>query len=176
MDAALQLCAERGYGRLTVEGIAEHAGVSKKTIYRWWPSKAAVVIEALNEEADVRAAHPDTGDLARDMHTQLTAVIELLTPPERSPLAGLIADGLHDPDFAVELREQIQPRIDESRRRIHRAQEQAQLPADIDQDVALDLFYGPIYHRLVFHLGMPTPEYLDKLIQHTMRALAVEDT
>jgi hypothetical protein len=54
---------------------------------------------------------------------------------------------------------------------MRRAQEQGQLHPDANLDVALDLFYGPLYHRLVFHLGLSEPEYLDTLIDHEIRAL-----
>lgn len=175
LAAALDLCAEEGYGRLTIEGIAARAGVSKKTIYRWWPSRGAVVLDALHEAADVAAPHVDTGDLATDMRTQLTAVITFLSPPSHAPLAGVIADALRDPELAGPVRDRlIRPRIEEFEQRMRRAQEQGQLHPDADLDVALDLFYGPLYHRLVFHLGFPEPAYLDKLIAHVIRALTPE--
>ncbi|MFG2054269.1 TetR/AcrR family transcriptional regulator [Micromonospora sp. NPDC048930] len=172
LDAALQLCAEIGYSRLTIEAIAARAGVSKKTIYRWWPSKGAVVLEAVDDAATV-ADYPDTGNLATDLHKQLTAVIELLTPPGNSAVTGLIAEALHDNELAHGLRERlIQPRITAFRERMRKAQRDGQLAADADLDVALDLIYGPVYHRLVFHLGMPDPTQLQTLITHALRAFS----
>lgn len=169
----MALCAEHGYGRLTIEAIAARAGVSKKTIYRWWPSKGSVVLEAIYEMGRQTANFPDTGDLQADLHTQLSAVIRLLTPPYRSALTGVIAEALNDPDLAAELRESlIRPYIAQFEDRLRRAQEQGQLHPDADLTVALDLVYGPIYHRLAFHLGLPEPSYLDTLIEHALRALA----
>lgn len=172
LDAALRLCAEAGYGRLTIEAIAASAGVSKKTIYRWWPSKGAVVLEALDDLATTVADHPDTGDLAADLRTQLTAVVELLTPVERSAVVGLIAEALQDPQLADDLRERlIAPRIAQFKERMRRARAAGQLAASADLDVAVDLVYGPLYHRLVFHLGMPDQRRLAELIDHALRAL-----
>lgn len=172
LDAALRLCAEAGYGRLTIEAIAASAGVSKKTIYRWWPSKGAVVLEALDDLATTVADHPDTGDLAADLRTQLTAVVELLTPVERSAVVGLIAEALQDPQLADDLRERlIAPRIAQFKERMRRARAAGQLAAGADLDVAVDLVYGPLYHRLVFHLGMPDQRRLAELIDHALRAL-----
>lgn len=172
LDAALRLCAEAGYGRLTIEAIAASAGVSKKTIYRWWPSKGAVVLEALDDLATTVADHPDTGDLAADLRTQLTAVVELLTPVERSAVVGLIAEALQDPQLADDLRERlIAPRIAQFKERMRRARAAGQLSAGADLDVAVDLVYGPLYHRLVFHLGMPDQRRLAELIDHALRAL-----
>lgn len=176
LDAALELCGEIGYGHLTIEGIAARAGVSKKTIYRWWPSRAAVVVEALDEAIGAPLSHPDTGDLAKDMHTQITAVIDLLTPPERSPICALIADGLQYPDVAVELRDRlVRPRIDSFHERFRIAQQRGELPPDANPDVAVSLFYGPIYHRLVFRLGMPDSAELHVFIRHAIRALTCSE-
>ncbi|MER7176335.1 TetR/AcrR family transcriptional regulator [Streptomyces mesophilus] len=172
LTAALELCGEEGYGRMTIEGIAARAGVSKKTIYRWWPSKGAVVLEALHEAADTVAPHPDTGDFAADMRTQMATVIRFLSPPSHAPLTGLVADALRDPELAEQVRERlVRPRIEAFGQRMRRAQEQGQLHPDADLNVALDLFYGPLYHRLVLHLGLPEPAYLDTLIEHVIRAL-----
>jgi len=171
LDAALQLCAELGYRRVTIEAIAAHAGVSKKTIYRWWPSKGAVVLEAVDDMANLVAEHPDTGDLATDLHTQLTAVIGLLTPSSTSAVVGLIAEALQDEELAHALRERvIRPRIEAFNSRLEKAQRDGQLAADADFDVALDLVYGPVYHRLVFHLGQPDADELRTLIAHALRA------
>ncbi|MEH1129565.1 TetR/AcrR family transcriptional regulator [Micromonospora sp. CPCC 206061] len=171
LDAALQLCAESGYGRLTIEAIAARAGVSKKTIYRWWPSKGTVVLEAIDDVATMVADYPNTGDLAADLRTQLTAVIHLLTPPDRSAVVGLIAEALQDTELAGELRKRlIAPRIAQFKDRMRQAQLSGQLAADANLDIAVDLLYGPLYHRLVYHLGMPDPGELDALIQHTLRA------
>jgi AcrR family transcriptional regulator len=170
LDAALQLCAESGYGRLTIEAIAARAGVSKKTIYRWWPSKGMVVLEAVDDVAATVADYPDTGDLAADLRTQLTAVIDLLTPTDRSAVVGLIADALQDTELADELRNRlISPRIAQFKDRMRQAQLGGQLAADANLDIAVDLLYGPLYHRLVYHLGMPSPDELDMLIEHTLR-------
>lgn len=172
LAATGELCGQIGYGRLTIEAIAARAGVSKKTIYRWWPSKGAVVLELLDETATVAAAPPDTGDLAADLHSMLTEVIGILTPPHNSPGTGVIAEALHDPDLARDLRERIiQPRIATFKQRLRRAQDAGQLHPDADLDVALDLLYGPLYHRMALHLGMPDPAYLGSLITHVLRAL-----
>ncbi|WP_329092067.1 TetR/AcrR family transcriptional regulator [Actinomadura citrea] len=172
LTATGELCGEIGYGRLTIEAIAARAGASKKTIYRWWPSKGAVVLELLDEIATVAAAPPDTGDLAADLHSMLTEVIGLLTPPHNSPGTGVIAEALQDPDLARDLRERIiRPRIATFKERLRRAQDAGQLHPDADLDVALDLLYGPLYHRLALHLGMPDPAYLHSLITHVLRAL-----
>jgi AcrR family transcriptional regulator len=171
LDSALALCAEVGYRRLTIEAIAARAGVSKKTIYRWWPSKGAVMLEAVDDAAAAVAEHPSTGDLAADLRSQVTAVIGLLTPTRTSAVVGLIAEALQDEELANELRERlIRPRIEAFDERLRQAQRDGQFPVDADLDVAVNLIYGPLYHRLVYHLGLPGPDELRTLIAHALRA------
>ena len=74
LTAAFELVGEVGYARLTVEGIAARAGVGKQTIYRWWPSKGVVLLDAflaLSENAEGEVALPDTGDLDADLKLEI---------------------------------------------------------------------------------------------------------
>ena len=173
----MALCRETGFARLTIEAIAERAGVSKKTIYRWWPSKGAILLEAVFDAAATIAPHGDTGDLAGDMHAQLMGVVALLTPQDASPVAAIIAEAQRDPAIAVALREQvIEPNIAFFDERMRSAQRAGEIPADADLGVALDLFYGPIYHRLVFHLGLPNDEEMHARVDHVIAALRTVGT
>ncbi|WP_413452591.1 TetR/AcrR family transcriptional regulator [Georgenia phoenicis] len=166
LAAALELCEEIGYPRLTIEGIAARSGVSKKTIYRWWPSKGAVLLEAVVEKAESTANHPDTGHFVDDVLTQLKAVIELLTPHRTSAVTGLIAEALRDDDLAGDLREQvIVPNIGLFDKRMRSAISRGELPEGADLKLLNDLLHGTLYHRLVFHLGMPSDEELRERIK-----------
>ncbi|GCF09551.1 hypothetical protein KDI_31150 [Dictyobacter arantiisoli] len=105
LQAAREELEQVGYRALTIEGIAARAGVGKKTIYRWWSSKAAVVLEALTSNAEVQVPFSDTGSLAGD----LTAYFELSFPGLRGKsgtvLSGLAAEAQLDPDFAREFQQ-----------------------------------------------------------------------
>jgi AcrR family transcriptional regulator len=172
LEAAMALCRETGFARLTIEAIAERAGVSKKTIYRWWPSKGAVLLEAVFDAAASVAPHADTGDLARDMTAQMMGVVALLTPQDTSPVAAIIAEAQRDPAIAEALREQvIRPNIERFEERMRSAQRAGEIPDDTDLGVALDLFYGPIYHRLVFHLGLPEADEMRVRVDHVIAGL-----
>src|SRR4051812_2052510 len=87
LDAALALVGEVGYNRLTIEAIAARAGVGKQTIYRWWPSKAAVLLDASLAlagdvpEGEGRPGLPDTGDLAADLKRVLRATVDEFNDP-----------------------------------------------------------------------------------------------
>ena len=171
LDAALALCQETGFAQLTIEAIAERAGVSKKTIYRWWPSKGAVVFEAATGAATVLTRHRDTGDLAHDMRTQLAAVVAMFSPQDTAPMVALIAESRRDPALAVAMHERILPHIEAFNERMRSAQRSGEIPADADLGVAVDLFYGPIYHRLAYHLELPDADEIRTRVDHVIAAL-----
>ncbi|MDR6905177.1 AcrR family transcriptional regulator [Agromyces sp. 3263] len=171
LDAALSLSQEVGFPQVTIEAIAERAGVSKKTIYRWWPSKGTVVFEAAVDAAETLIAHGDTGDLAHDMREQLAGVAAMFKPQETSVIAALIGEASRDPVLAGAIREEIDARIEAFNERMRSAQRAGEIPADADLEVALDLFYGPIYHRLAFHLPMPDDDEISTRVDHVLVAL-----
>src|SRR5439155_4247349 len=103
VDAALALCREHGYARVSIEAIAARAGVGKQTIYRWWPSKGAVVLEAF-ERVAAEIPVPDTGDVASDMRPFLTDVVRLCADNTYGPhLGARIGEPQHDPSVGAAL-------------------------------------------------------------------------
>src|SRR5438874_11732549 len=96
--AALAELKERGYASLTIEGIAARAGAGKQTIYRWWQSKADVVLDAMLELAAARIKIPDTGNLQDDLRSFLSDTFR--QRGQRPVLAGLMAHAQLDPVFA----------------------------------------------------------------------------
>ncbi|WP_405899314.1 TetR/AcrR family transcriptional regulator [Streptomyces sp. NBC_00727] len=173
LDAALDLCTERGYGRVTIEAIAARAGVSKKTIYRWWPSKSAVLLEAFTEMLVSATPFVDTGDIARDMRTHLTGAVNVLAVPPYGPAyAGILSELHHDDQLAETVRTQlIEPRFNEAVGRLRSAQEQGQIPPDADLDLAVEMLYGPLYYRHVLRKPMQDAEDVGKLVDHVLRSL-----
>lgn len=170
LDAALDLCAELGYGRVTVEAIAARAGVSKKTIYRWWPSKGAVVLEAIIEEVPKSTGFPDTGDLVADLAAQMTAVLALVNG---TAYLGVIAEAQHDDTLSRSLtRDLLQPRRAAAVERLRNAQARGQLPEDADLELVIDLLYAPLYYRPLLRLEPATsPERIQAIIDHVIRAV-----
>ena len=170
LDATRELIPALGYDNMTIEAIAARAGVGKQTIYRWWPSKGAVVLDMIAPDIHPRIGFPDTGDLAADLRTQLKTVFELGDDPVFGPtLRALIADSQHDPGLAQQLRDRIfGPRIAACKERLHAGQAAGQLAADADLDVAIDLFYGGFYHRYLLGVAPLTPAYADAVVEAAM--------
>ncbi|SKC74742.1 TetR/AcrR family transcriptional regulator [Krasilnikoviella flava] len=176
LDASLDLCAQHGYGPVTVEAIAARAGVSKKTIYRWWPSKGAVVLEALNDAANPAADFPDSGDLREDLVVQMGGLVRGLLSDRRvgRALVGLIADTHHDPRLAHGLVDDLfGPRVDDARRRLLKARDAGQIRSDADPDLLIELLYAPLYYRLLLHQGtLQDADELRVLVDHVLRSFA----
>ncbi|MFE4458773.1 TetR/AcrR family transcriptional regulator, partial [Nocardia tengchongensis] len=92
LDATFDLAVRNGYGKLTIEAIAAQAGVGKQTIYRWWPSKGAIALEAINDHVGSATDFPDTGDIAADLTTQITALSRMLASDAGCVYRGVIAE------------------------------------------------------------------------------------
>lgn len=110
LDASAALLVERGYDQLTIEGIAQRAGVGKQTIYRWWDSKSAILAETLLEGRllNDRLQLPDTGDIRADLTTWLHRVAEVLDAEHGSGIAlSLIAAATDNADIGRRLRDSL---------------------------------------------------------------------
>ncbi|WNI23109.1 TetR/AcrR family transcriptional regulator [Streptomyces sp. ITFR-16] len=173
LEAALDLCTEKGYGRVTVEAIAARAGVSKKTIYRWWPSKSAVLLEAFTEALVTATPFTDTGDIATDLRTHVTGAVNVLSIPPYGPAyAGILSEIHHDDALAETVRTQlIEPRVQEAVDRLRSAQDQGQIPPGADLGLAVEMLYGPVYYRHVLRKPMQDEEAVAKLVDHVLRSL-----
>ncbi|MFF4187954.1 TetR/AcrR family transcriptional regulator [Streptomyces sp. NPDC001691] len=173
LAAALGLCAENGYGKVTIEAIAARAGVSKKTIYRWWPTKGAVLLDAVTELVVSDSPFPDTGDIEADLRTHIGSLVRLFTSPVVGPAySGILSEVLHDERLARAVNDELViPRVALVYERLRGAQGQGQLPPDADLPLAVEMLYGPLYYRHALGRPLPGPERIETLVDHVMRAL-----
>jgi AcrR family transcriptional regulator len=158
LSATIALLLDEGLHEMSMDDVADRAGVSKATIYRWWASKELLALDALSTEWGTPTAgkRDDTGSLRGDLLAFLRPwVRQLNEKPYGRVIAGLVAEAQTDPDFGELYREHfVRPRRDATRRLLVRAVERGEIPADTDLEVSLDLLYGPIYHRML-HLHAP---------------------
>jgi AcrR family transcriptional regulator len=179
LDAAVSLISELGYDRVSIEAIAKRAGVGKQTIYRWWPSKGAVALEAFDERLRTAPGGgssgdwPDTGDVVEDLRTQMHGVTQLFNSPEVGPLCqGLIAAAQSDPGLSrAHIEQLIEPASIACRARLARAQERGELRADADIQELIDMLYGAIYYRLLLHTRPLEPEQIDAALDIAFEGL-----
>jgi AcrR family transcriptional regulator len=150
LDAAAELLLTHGLATVSMDTLAERAGVSKATIYRWWPTKETLALDALYTEwAAARPRTSDTGSLRGDLLALLRPWVRRVgTRPYARIMAALITQAHTDPAFAAEYHQRFfEPRRDQARALFQRAIKRGEIPPDTDIDVALDLIYGPLYHR-----------------------------
>lgn len=149
LDATLELLADVGYEQLTVGEVAAVAGVGKATIYRRWPSKAPLVIEAFSQLPALVA--PDTGNLLDDLTGLLRSFAKILeTTPLPRVLPILAAESLHDPELSKLFLPMAGARREPLIAILRRAMARDELPADLDVEAAADVVVGPIMTRVCF--------------------------
>ncbi|MFF5962659.1 TetR/AcrR family transcriptional regulator [Streptomyces collinus] len=181
-DAALALVVEVGYPKTTIEGIAARAGVGKQTIYRWWSSKADVLMEAFLDLAEQSVPEagpepytfPDTGDIAADLKAVLRATVDELRDPRfEAPSRALAAEGVVNEQLGRELVAKLmQPSLDLYITRLRAAQEAGQVRPEIDPRIALEFFISPLAQRWLQHTGPISHEYTDTLVDYALHGLA----
>jgi AcrR family transcriptional regulator len=151
LEAANEILEERGFVDLTMDEVAQRGGVSKATIYRWWPTKGMLVFEAFSANFLARQPLSDTGSLRGDLLAALRGWIRTVkgTVMGRT-LVGLIAEVQRDPELAEIWRDRFVTRVRAQHRLIvDRALARGELSPDVDTDVLLDLLFGSAYHRLL---------------------------
>jgi AcrR family transcriptional regulator len=152
LAASLELLAERGYAALTIEGIAARAGAGKQTLYRWWPSKAAIVLEAINARAALLAPVPGTGSARERLRSFLR---ETFAGSERAPetvtvLRGLMAAAQLDPEFGSQFDAEFL-----ARRRTLLAELLRELLAEerrtaiVEEALLVDAVFGTLWYGLL---------------------------
>ncbi|HEX6348587.1 MAG TPA: TetR/AcrR family transcriptional regulator [Candidatus Dormibacteraeota bacterium] len=168
LDAAIALCREEGYGKLSIEGIAARAGAGKHTIYRWWPNKSAVLMDALDREMTANSAtFPHTDDFVADMRATIASVSAIQANPDFGPvIAALIAEAQQQPGGGRQLLESFfKPRRVPIVERIRQAQADGELRAAIEPELLLEVIFGALYHRLLLQSGPLDEAYADFVVK-----------
>jgi len=165
ITATLELLAEEGFDGMSLEGVATRAGVARTMIYRRWPSKEALVIDALREQ---HAEMPltDTGNLRADMITLLHEEVSQAANPLQAKLLFRVAGEIFArPElFSVVFRQQLAPRLKHMERLFERAQARGELRQDLDAAFMLGLILGPLLlYYLLVSTEMSMPYTLDEL-------------
>ena len=150
LDAVQAILTEKSVRNLTIEEVARRAGVGKPTIYKWWPSKAALVLDLFEQRMVPQLGVPQATTAEQVIRSQVTETIRLLSGFFGKVARELIAEGQSDPAVLEEYREKyIRHRRAFSTEVIERAKASGEFRGDTDPDVLIDMIYGPIYYRLL---------------------------
>ena len=159
-----------GFPDLSIEAVAADAGVSKATVYRWWPTKAALVADAFSASSEQELQFPDTGALRTDMSLQMRRLIRVFRSPRGKVVAALLAGGQSDPELIRAFRERfLWPRRKQAYKTLQRGIERGELAQGADLDLLLDSLYGPIYMRFLIRHSELTEDFADQLCGIVLR-------
>jgi AcrR family transcriptional regulator len=150
LAATHALLEELGYEKLSIEGIAARAAVGKATIYRWWPSKGALAMEAFLDAVAPAITFPETQSARADLLVQIRKVAKAYRGKTGQIVREMIALGQFDAETRrVFIEGYLEPRRHAAKQVIQRGVAQGEFRRSIDPDVAVDALYGPIFHRML---------------------------
>ena len=171
LEAALSALEELGFATTTVELIAERAGTGKATIYRWWPNKAAVIVDAVQGAIAQDLPFPETGDVREDFRLHLRGLAKLFSGRKGRIVKSLLVAVQNDPHIC----ETFQALWRKSWRRATKSgllsDAKGHLRGTTDMDIVLDLAYGSLYYRLLIGGNAVTPEYVDTVADVLLRGI-----
>lgn len=172
LAAAFTVLQERGYAGMAIELVAARAGVGKATIYRWWPKRADLAVDAFFTATTETLAFPTTGSAEADFRQQIHQLADLLRSPVGAAMVGMVAGSRADPDLAGALAERwVAPRRRWGALRLERAVAAGECVAGLDVDAALAALYGPLYAPLLMGLGIPDPLRVDAYLAIVFRGI-----
>jgi len=161
-----------GFADLTIEGIAADANVGKTTVYRWWPTKGALVADAFSASADKELRFPNTGSLYTDINLQMKGLIRIFRSERGKVVAALLAGGQSDPELLEAYRDRfLWPRRRQAYETLQRGVDRGELPVGSDFDLILDSLYGPILMRFLIRHVKLEESFADELCGLVLKGL-----
>ncbi len=146
MAATAELLGRAGYAALTIEGVAERAGVSRQTIYRRWPAKLQLVIDLLAQVSE-SAPLPDTGSVRSDLAQLYRRYAAAIPTPGGPIIPALIAESLYNPELATIVRDYIMTRRRTAIAIFERAIERGEIARETNLEMLVDLISGFSWYR-----------------------------
>ena len=175
LDATLDELVDHGYAAMTIQGIADRAGINKTSLYRRWGSKGALLADALLASSSGPIDPPDTGDVRRYLFSLwITAPTPLRRGDLNRPIAvsRALAAASIDPVVASAHQELWHRRLAMVRVIVERAVQRGQLPAGADPELLMDLLFGPVLNRVVTRGKAPTTDFLVQTLDAALHAVA----
>ena len=174
LEAAGDLLLEGGLGATTIEGIAARAGVSKATIYKWWPSRGAIALDGLLARVQDSITIPEGAGTVDALIYQIDALVAIFLDPRSGPLMRAIASQVEtDADMAAAVRERwLAPRRAIATQVVRAGMANGELRDDLDPELLMDMLYAPLYYRLIFgHAPLP-PDLGASLVHQLLVGIA----
>lgn len=175
LTAVYELIQEMSVRELTMEKVAKRAGVGKPTLYRWWKTKAALVVAMFNERIVPELDAPLATSLEDAISQKVERLIAAFNGFFGKVIAELLAEGQSDPSILEELNENyVNPRRAGTINDIIQAQQQGVVPRHVDPEMVVDAIFGSLYFNLLLKVRPLTPEYGEQLILICRKLLEIE--
>ena len=176
LEAARDLLAERGLRALTMEAIAKRAGTSKVTLYRWWSSKAQIVLEAILAETSPIMRYRESDSPLESLRDQMRSFARFLNGKNGQLLRAIVAEGVLDEETGSAYREHwVTPRRNDARVLVGAAVTAGELPDDADVEVILDALFGPLYYRFLVKHAPLTPAFAESTFWSVVMGIATPE-
>ena len=157
-----------------MEAVAKRAGVGKPTLYKWWPTKAALVLAMFKERIAVALPPPSVGTAEEAIRDAARALIGPLNGELGKVLSELIAEGQSEPAILQELFDKhIRGHEEADAAEIERGKKSGELANDTDPQLIIDAVFGAIFYRLLFRTAPLTEEFSDKLVRQVFSGARV---
>ena len=165
LAATLQLLSEKPLRDISMEEIARNAGVGKATIYKWWPSKAYVALDAFLGKTNRMVPTPDTGSVSRDILEQLRSLMVFYKSPAGQIMGQFVAESQIDKEFASLFRTRfLKPRREAVGVIFDRGVERGEIDQNLDRELVLDLIYGSLIYRMIVRHAPIETKLADELV------------
>ncbi|WP_394845066.1 TetR/AcrR family transcriptional regulator [Pendulispora brunnea] len=154
LTATTELLATKSLREVTADAIAQRAGVSKATLYKWWPNKNLVALDAFLSIMRQNVDIPNTGSAFRDFKLELQSVLRFYVGPQGRLFREFIAEGQSDPEFLELFRRRfLASRHDDVRIIWERGVRRGEIRSDVDPDIGMDMIFGPLIARMLYGRG-----------------------
>jgi AcrR family transcriptional regulator len=173
LKAAVDLVLESGFKALSIDAIAGRAGVGRMTVYRRWPNKAAIVMDAFVARVDPGTLFLPARSYLDSIRLQMRTMAKVFRGKDGVLIRALLAESQFDPELAAALRERwTMPRRRMAIAYFQEGIRNGFLRADVDPNAMIDVLYAPIYYRLQMSTGPLSDAYIDEIFEHAMKGLS----
>src|SRR5437667_10417888 len=169
IDAVYALLQEKSVRDLTMEEVAKRAKVGKPTLYKWWPTKATLVLAMLCERMAPKLEKPTVLTAAESLRFRVRSLIDAFNGPFGTIVAGLIAEGQSEPAVLQEFFDRwVSPRRNATIADLQRGKGAGELRSETEPELLNDAIFGAIYYRLLLRSGPLTKRFGEELGEHVV--------
>ncbi len=170
MDAVYALLQEKPVRDLTMESVAKQAKVGKPTLYKWWPTKATLVLAMLCERMAPKLEKPTALSAEESLRFRVRSLIDAFNGPFGRIVAGLIAEGQSEPSVLKEFFDRwVSPRRNATIADLQRGKDAGELRSDTGPELLNDAIFGGIYYRMLLRSGPLTRRFGEELVEQVIR-------